>query len=164
MHYDGATWSPQTAPMPAVVPGKKRGSTTNFEYVWGAIVHYDGIKWSPQTSGTANFLRGVWGTSSSDVFAGGDRSTILHYNGTTWTPMTSGTNVPLTGVWGSSLCNVFVSGHHGTVLRYDGTNGIAELTGTTAGLMEPRGLPGIGVYAVGSGTDLQTAILRRGEP
>jgi hypothetical protein len=34
-------------------------------------------------SGTTNILLGVWGSSSSDVFAVGDKGTILHYDGTT---------------------------------------------------------------------------------
>ncbi|UCG87456.1 MAG: hypothetical protein JSW71_02615, partial [Gemmatimonadota bacterium] len=37
----------------------------------GTIVHYDGAGWSAMTSGTGVELRGVWGTSSSDVFVVG---------------------------------------------------------------------------------------------
>jgi hypothetical protein len=38
-------------------------------------------------SGTTNFLRGVWGSSSSDIFAVGWVETILHYDGHKWIPM-----------------------------------------------------------------------------
>jgi hypothetical protein len=40
--------------------------------------------WSPQSSGTANYLRGVWGTSGNNVFAVGADGTIRHYDGSTW--------------------------------------------------------------------------------
>ncbi len=33
-------------------------------------------------------LSGVWGSSSSDVFAVGAGNTILHYDGREWSPMT----------------------------------------------------------------------------
>jgi hypothetical protein len=38
-----------------------------------------------------NTLRGVWGSSASNVFAVGDHGTILRYNSTSWSIMTSGT-------------------------------------------------------------------------
>ena len=46
----------------------------------GDILHSanDGATWKTQTSGTANRLNGVWGSSSSDVFAVGLSGTILH--------------------------------------------------------------------------------------
>ena len=39
----------------------------------GTILHYNGSTWSSMTSGTTNYLRGVWGSSGSDVFAVGDQ-------------------------------------------------------------------------------------------
>jgi hypothetical protein len=40
------------------------------------------------TSGTKYFLYGVWGNSSSDIFAGGFKGTILHYDGKAWGAIT----------------------------------------------------------------------------
>jgi hypothetical protein len=40
------------------------------------------------TSGTKDFLYGVWGSSSSDVFAVGFKGTILHYDGKAWGTIT----------------------------------------------------------------------------
>ncbi|MFC1926945.1 hypothetical protein ACFLWV_04270, partial [Chloroflexota bacterium] len=51
----------------------------------------DSNTWTPMTSGTLDDLWGVWGSSSTDVFAVGDNGTILQYDGSDWTPMTSGT-------------------------------------------------------------------------
>jgi hypothetical protein len=53
----------------------------------GLILHYDGTSWSEMTSGTSS-LSGVWGTSSSDIFAVGYDGTIVHYDGTGWSEMT----------------------------------------------------------------------------
>ena len=55
-------------------------------------------------SGTSHALYGVWGTSSSDVYAVGSNivgppGTILHYDGTNWSAMTSPTDEGLLGVW-----------------------------------------------------------------
>ena len=69
------------------------------------------------TSGTTNSLNGIWGSSSSNVFAVGSGGTILKYNGTSWSSMTSGTTNQLNSVWGSSGTNVFAVGIGGTILK-----------------------------------------------
>ena len=73
------------------------------------------------TSGTKYPLNGVWGSSSTDVFAVGDEGTILHYDGSTWSPMESGLKKVLNAVWGTSGTDVFVAGDGGTILHYDGS-------------------------------------------
>ncbi|MBF0523674.1 MAG: chitobiase/beta-hexosaminidase C-terminal domain-containing protein [Deltaproteobacteria bacterium] len=75
--------------------------------------------WSAMFS-TASWLRGVWGSSSSDVFTVGDNGTILHYDGTAWSAMSSGTRTELNRVWGNSSSDVFAVGV-GAILHYDGT-------------------------------------------
>ena len=95
------------------------------------IVSMDGWEWQrllPQ----GNSLSGIWGTSSTDVFAVGDSGTILHYDGAAWSPMNSGTARGLDSVWGSSPSDVFAVGWSGTILHCDGaawslmSSGIAE--------------------------------------
>jgi hypothetical protein len=67
----------------------------------GAILHYDGQSWTFMEDPTPeNFLAGVWGVSSTDVYAVGWNGTILHYDGISWTPMNSGTTEGLNGIWG----------------------------------------------------------------
>ena len=61
-------------------------------------------------SGTTNYLKCVWGSSSSDVFAAGLSGTILHYDGISWQQMDSGITQDLISIWGSSGNNVFVVG------------------------------------------------------
>ncbi|MFC2056451.1 WD40/YVTN/BNR-like repeat-containing protein [Chloroflexota bacterium] len=44
----------------------------------------DGGTWEEMDSGTTKALSGIWGSSSSDVFAVGSDGTILLYDGSTW--------------------------------------------------------------------------------
>ena len=73
--------------------------------------------WSEMTSGTLYWLRGVWGTSSADVYTVGGGGTILHYDGSEWSVMASGTNETLNAVWCMSSSDVYVVGNDGIVLR-----------------------------------------------
>jgi hypothetical protein len=75
-----------------------------------------------QASPDGDNLYGIWGSSSSDIFAVGDSGIILHYNGSSWSPMGSGTTNALFGVWGSSSSDVFAAGDYGTILHYDGSS------------------------------------------
>lgn len=47
-------------------------------------------EWSSMESGTVNELRGVWGSSATDIFTVGVGGIILHYDGNQegiWYPM-----------------------------------------------------------------------------
>ncbi len=68
--------------------------------------------------GGADELYGLWGSSTSNIFAVGFTGTVLHFDGKVWSRMTSGTTYDLHGVWGSSPSDVFAVGNGGTILRY----------------------------------------------
>ncbi len=93
-------------------------------------MHYNGTRWSGPTIETGSALNGVWGSSSTDVFAVGAGGTILHYNGTTWGTQSSGTTSNLYGVWGSSAADVFAVGADATILHYDGMSWSTQTNGT----------------------------------
>ncbi len=104
------------------------------------------------TSGTTQNLYGVWGSSSSDVFAVGAGGTILHYNGTSWSSMSSGTTNTLYGIWGSASNNVYAVGASGTIRKYT-TSWATSTSGTTNTLYGIWGSASNNIYAVGaSGT------------
>ena len=47
-------------------------------------LHFDGNEdgeWKTMESGTEEYLLGIWGSSSKNIFAVGDNATILHYDG-----------------------------------------------------------------------------------
>ncbi|MEW5802522.1 MAG: hypothetical protein AB1847_10535 [bacterium] len=87
----------------------------------------DGTDWNvmPGTENFADFLGGVFGTTSNDVFAVGEG--IYHFNGIQWSkmqiPSTAGI---LNSVWASDPLNVFAVGDlmesngKATILRYNG--------------------------------------------
>lgn len=70
-------------------------------------------------------LRGVWGSSSHNVWIVGDRGTILHWTGTVWTSVTSPVrNAFFRDVWGSSEHDVWAVGldpiGNLLIIHYDG--------------------------------------------
>ena len=94
-----------------------------------------GGTWQPMGSGTEDSLLGVWGSSSTNVFAVGSSATIRHYDGSTWKYMNPHTTSvsSIEGVWGSSG-SVFA-------VRYDWTSdpqigGVLQYNGGTWSEME----------------------------
>ena len=69
-------------------------------------------------------LRGVWGSSSNDVFFVGDSGHVFHYDGSSCYTIldAQGSEIAmLYDVWGASGSNVFaVGGNYGEILHYDG--------------------------------------------
>jgi hypothetical protein len=63
-------------------------------------------------------LCSVWGSSASNVFAGGSGS-ILHYDGSSWSAMMSGADVTnFSGIAGGSASDAFAVGSFGAILHY----------------------------------------------
>ena len=78
---------------------------------------------------TRNDLYGIWGSSSSNIYAvGNSGNSIIHYDGSQWTIDTSFTTAYIFySIWGTSSSDVFVAGNDPNrsslvVLHYDGTS------------------------------------------
>lgn len=98
-------------------------------------------------------LRGVWGSSASDIFAVGLAGTIVHYNGSSWAPMFRSDGL-LQDVWGSAWNDVFVAGSDqwaviGKVLHYDGSEWTEIYTDSEISLSGIWGSAWNDVWAVG---------------
>lgn len=102
--YTG-TWG---TPLPAIITevGGVWGAASND--VWavdnggtGAISHWNGLAWtlvaSPLT--TNNALRGIFGTSASNIWSVGVQGKIIHYDGTAWAIEPTTTALTLNDVW-----------------------------------------------------------------
>ncbi|MFC2000483.1 nuclear transport factor 2 family protein [Chloroflexota bacterium] len=102
-----------------------------------------GGTWSEMSSGTTSDLCGIWGSSSTDVFAVGYDGTILHYDGISWSAMASAptNNSVLRNAWGSSSSDVFVVGFSGKIFHYNGTSWSAMDSGTTTHLYGTTSIP-----------------------
>jgi hypothetical protein len=153
LHYDGLAWS--TASVQPVTSGREK---TEISALWGTsatdvfgvgiiksfgdfpgfevrpyIVHYDGAQWPRiEVADQKNVrLTGVWGSSSTDVYAVGNdpyyaadppegRAVILHYDGHAWSQVLSAPGVHLEQIWGTSANDVYATGRSGTS-KYVGT-------------------------------------------
>ncbi len=156
----GSETTPQamiaTGAFSAQIDGLLRNTTYHFRAKavgngtsYGEDRSFSTPSWGSMNSGTSNYLAGVWGSSSSDVFAVGGFGTILHYDGSTWSSMSSGTSKSLEGGWGSSGSDVFAIGEAGTILHYDGSTWSPMSSGTSNYLWGVWGSSGSDVFAVG---------------
>lgn len=92
----------------------------------GAVLRNDGTGWRSEPAPTDQDLWGVWGSSTTDVWAVGGGATVLHDTGNGFEP------VPLPDmerpgvqvffkVWGSSADDVYIVGQNGGVLHWNGS-------------------------------------------
>lgn len=117
-----------------------------------------GITWAPSFKGipgTTSWKIAVWGTSSSNVFVGGEFGYILHYDGSTWTPVRSSTTKRIYNFWGTSGADIFAVGADGLILHYNGTEWSTKDSGTTEYLRGVWGSSSTNVYAVGNTATVQ---------
>lgn len=147
-HYDGVSWTPQSAPVSVSRVWAKSGvesfaigKTNNGIPV---LLHYDGQQWSvvfsppipPGLEDHKFVWGGVWGTGA-DVFAVGGWNPsdtdltfppgyVVHYDGTAWSSALCCGEGVLTDVWGSSKDDVYLIG---TDPRNDETGFIMHKTG-----------------------------------
>ena len=91
---------------------------------------------SKMKSPTVEHLYGVWGSSSSNVYAVGASGTILHYNGLIWSDdIESATTEGLRTIWGTGSSDIYSGGDSGTILHYDGISWSEMESNSTAWLL-----------------------------
>ncbi|MEW6378143.1 MAG: hypothetical protein AB1611_00900 [bacterium] len=140
--YDGHTWTPLDVPEQGVLfdiwgsagqelfaVGGNWWKDDNDQTITESLILHstNGTDWTrmPDSPGIEDILEGVWGSSSSDVYAVGN--SIYHYNGSGWSKMSSPPAGRLRGIWGCDSLNVFavgdwseIGGQRATILRYNG--------------------------------------------
>ncbi len=98
----------------------------DWENRYGLILRYDGTGWKEMESVNTRWLFCVWGSSLSNILAGGEEvngtlgGVILHYDGVKWSEMT---HPPFSAntvedIWGLSANDVYAAGNDGTILHY----------------------------------------------
>ncbi len=106
-------------------------------------------------------LNGVWGFSSSNVWAVGTGGTILHFDGVDWSQVEIETDASLEAIWGPAPDDVWVAGTveggagtgTGVVLHYDGSNW-SEVYDAATPLHAVGGVSDDDVYVTGMGQPL----------
>lgn len=122
IHYDGNQWTAQSA---SVTPRLQDvfGCTDGAVYAAGedgALLASSGDSiWQAMASGTAETLRGLWGSSTSNLYAVGDYGTIRRYDGSAWQIEASATSQDLFSIWGLSPHSIYAVGRGGIVLHYE---------------------------------------------
>ena len=111
----------------------------------------------------AAWLRGIWGSSPSDIYVVGSPhcnwgtnkgSVLLHYDGSRWICIDAPTYNSLSDVWGSSTNDVFAVGAAGTVLHFDGSSWQKMDSGTIQNLRAVWGTSSSDVFVVGENSTI----------
>lgn len=123
--YDGTGWS-----VVSDFSKQLSGTPDSYNGVWGSgadvwIAGSAGITHCRSTTSCSvesggNVMYGLWGSSSSNIFAIGAGGRIQRYNGTAWTTMNSPTSRTLVRISGSGASDVWAVGDS-VLVHYDGT-------------------------------------------
>ncbi len=122
----------------------------------------DDFVWTEIDSRASVVLRGIWGSSASDVWTVGDQGTIRRFGpkATEWEIIASPTTETLHAVWGAAANDVWAVGESGTILHWDGAEWTASVAAFPAHQKKPHlyGVWGSGptdVWIVGEGIALR---------
>ncbi len=135
LSYNGTEWDTIPRPLVSATQVDSNGTT----YVTQARITH---------------LRGVWGSSPTDVFAVGDSSLVLHFDGSNWSQMAIGDTTNFYAVWGTSSGNVLATGDNGVILRFDGAAWHDMNSGTRRSLRAIWGTSAGDVFAAGLGGEI----------
>ncbi len=141
--WNGAMWSSVTS-IPGFTPGSQTvggawldSPTTAYVYSSGIpafITRFNGSTYTPQSLpplASNQTVEGVWGSSSTDLWAMG-RQAILHSDGMTWSLVDAGFAADFTGVTGVTATDVWASASVG---------GLSSNTGNGWAQAVPVGVP-----------------------
>jgi hypothetical protein len=90
---------------------------------YALITHWDGKIWTSWKLQQYPGLYGVWGSSSTNIYAVGSNGLILHYDGSTWSQQFSGTTSSFHDIWGIDSTQIYVAAFEnaiGELLKYNG--------------------------------------------
>ncbi len=77
--------------------------------------------WERIDIGTNADLKGIWGSSDTDIYVVGTSGTVVSYDGSTWSAGTIGEDWTLYDVYGTAADNVYAVGEQRGIFRNQGT-------------------------------------------
>ena len=155
IRWDGSTWSSAMPGLSGSVGGFWANDPSDAFAVFlfsAALLHWDQNGWSTlwenksYTDGPI-IPRGVWATSTSDVFVVGDG--LWHWDGANMTGAPSNFG-PWNAVWGSGRNDVYAVGDGGLIAHWNGASWSAMTSGTTQSLLAVHGSSAKDVFAGGN--------------
>lgn len=92
---------------------------------YALITHWNGSTWATWKLQQYPGLYGIWGSSSSNIYAVGTGGIIIHYDGSSWVKQSSGTSMDLVDICGIDTNNIYICGFatstaSGILLNYTG--------------------------------------------
>ena len=106
------------------VGGMSTAATARYGRAIHAVPGNGALDWVEYDTQSPYDLNAIWGSSSGDVWAVGNRGTVRHWTNATpkrWAIVDVPTSEDLRAVWGTSAKDIWVVGDKGTILHYDGT-------------------------------------------
>lgn len=136
------------------------GSSVSNDAGGDVVVTTQNGTWVWTSDAPAGQINGVWASSASDAWAGGDDGVMIHWNGSAWSVVDPATTNHVNGVWGSSANDVWAVGgglggpNTANLVHWNGQSWSAVDPGTTSNLDAVWGTGPNDVYAAGaSGVD-----------
>lgn len=146
-----------------------------------SLFFYDGKSWQAVpfsesdlpadllTNSSAYLLKGIWGTSASDLFValqidngrvGDAGGVVMHYDGKKWQISLSRRNELVYSIAGTTSSDIFVSERSGLVDHFDGTNwsqiALKDVENNQiSNLYKMWDIAGAGVFAIGVDAKMQ---------
>ncbi|RMG01492.1 MAG: glucosyl transferase [Acidobacteria bacterium] len=161
VHWDGTKWELKRIYFPTVCGGTSISSypakaifAFNDRQIWISssgdkiAILKDGIQVSKfcLPSNVSMSINKLWGSSSNDLYAVGNKGNIAHWDGRKWTKIESGTTLFLSDIWGVSSHELYATGNsrafvRGVVLKGNGQTWqtmIVSESDDTTGLFRTR--------------------------
>ncbi len=115
-HYDGESWTLFGVESSSVLEDIWVADSGEIFAVGDSILHFDGTVWTettpPERSNTelGSRLKAVWGSSPTDVWAGGEDGFLIHFNGSEWEDHSLDEDGNIEDIWGRATNEVYLCG------------------------------------------------------
>jgi hypothetical protein len=134
VHYDGSSWTKTELPYTKLRGIWVSAGNHTFISTFEGMIHNDGSGWAKLPL-DAHFAygQGVWGDSSSNVYAVFDMGYVLHYDGATATTTQIAPSLQFVyGIWGPGGSDLWACGYPRNVRHFDGSRWVSvyETSGT----------------------------------
>jgi hypothetical protein len=86
-----------------------------------SLQHWDGASWTTMAGAETADVTGLWGTSSTNVYAVGG-TYAQRWDGVSWTDVPTDATSGLLAIWGSSATDIYAGGLNGMLVHSSGGN------------------------------------------